>query len=120
MTTFTLADWPILGDWVQMRNTRAAGRRDAGAVDVEGSVDSVEDRRLNLAGKARAGPACSGRAGDRECSRMRKNWEAAIGPFVVNPQPGDILQKAGDKRGLARGYLTRREWKLAAAKERLE
>jgi hypothetical protein len=43
---------------------------------------------------------------------MRKNWEAAIGPYVVNPQPGDILQKAGDKRGLARGVLKGREWKF--------
>jgi hypothetical protein len=39
---------------------------------------------------------------------MRKNWEAAIGPFVENPQPGDILQKAGDKRGLARDYLNKK------------
>ena len=75
-------------------STRAIGRRNAGAIDVGGSTAafvSRASRRVNLEQTQGQG----GCAGDRECSRMRENWDAAIGPLVENPQPGDILQKAG-------------------------
>jgi hypothetical protein len=61
VTTVTLADCAILGDWVERLDTRAAGRRNACAVDVGGRGDSVgcvQNERVNLDNKARAGPAC--------------------------------------------------------------